>query len=121
VCYAYYNGLYDDVPMNLEIKRLKEKIMVAIPKKFTHSMNISLTTPIIEEELQVITRATAKGKTPSLNGIMAEVFVKFWHIIGVDYHGMIIRSIEAKRFPKGVTKRLITLLYKFGEKSDLGN
>jgi hypothetical protein len=40
VCYAYDNGLYDDVPMNLEIKRLKEEIMVAIPKKFTHSMNI---------------------------------------------------------------------------------
>jgi hypothetical protein len=34
---------------------------------------------------------------------------------------MIIRSIDAKRFSKRVTKRLITLLYKFGEKSDLGN
>jgi hypothetical protein len=40
VCYAYGNGLYDDVPMNLEIKRLKEEIMVAIPKKFTHFMYI---------------------------------------------------------------------------------
>jgi hypothetical protein len=48
----------------------------------------------------------AKGKTPSSNGIMAEFFVKFRHIIGVDYHGMIIRSIEAKRFPKGFTKKV---------------
>jgi len=86
--------------MNLEIKRLKEEIMVAIPKKFTHSMNISLATPIIEREFQVVTRVMAKGKTPNSNGIMANFFVKFRHIIGVDYHGMIRRSIEAKRSPK---------------------
>jgi hypothetical protein len=34
---------------------------------------------------------------------------------------MIVRSIKVGRFPKGVTEGLITLLYKFGEKSDLGN
>ncbi len=84
-------------------------------------MNISLATPIIEGELQVVARAMAKGKTPNSNGIMAEFFVKFQHIVEVDYHGMIVRSIEAKIFVKGITKRLITLLYKFGEKNDFGN
>lgn len=34
--------------MTFEIKRLKEEIMMAIPKKFTDSMNISLVAPIIE-------------------------------------------------------------------------
>jgi hypothetical protein len=107
--------------MNLETKRFKEEIMVAIPKKLTPSMNISLATPIIEGELQVVVRAMDKGKAPSPNGIVADFFVNFGISLGVDYHGMIIRSIEAKRFLKRVTKRLITLLYRFGEKSDLGN
>jgi hypothetical protein len=68
--------------MNLETKKLQEEIMVAIPKKFTPSMNISLATPIVEGELQVVVRAMDKGKAPSPNGIVVEFFVKFWHIIG---------------------------------------
>ncbi len=90
--------------MNLETKKLKEEIMVAIPKKLTPSMNISLATPIIEGELQVVVRAMDKGKVPSPNGIMVVFFVNFGTSLGVDYHGMIIRSIEAKRFLKRVTK-----------------
>lgn len=105
MCYAYGNGLYDDVPMNLEIKRLKEN-HGGHPQE-VHPFHVhSLATPIIEKELQVVTRVMAKGKTPSSNGIMAEFFVKIRLIIGVDYHGMIIRSIEAKRFPKGFTKKV---------------
>lgn len=53
LCCVYYSDLYDDVPMNLEIKRFKEKIMTAIPKKFTHSMNLSLVAPIIKGEFQL--------------------------------------------------------------------
>lgn len=63
----------------------------------------------------------AKQKAPSFDGIVISFFVRFWHIIGVDCHGMIVRSIEAKRFLKWTTKGLITLLCKFGENNDLGN
>jgi hypothetical protein len=68
--------------MNLKTKKFKEEIMVAIPKKFTPSINISFAIPIIEGELQVLVRAMDKGKAPSPNGIAVEFFVKFWHIIG---------------------------------------
>jgi hypothetical protein len=47
--------------------------------------------------------------------------VRFWHINVADFHGMIVRSIEAKRSLKWITKGFITLLYKFGENNDVGN
>ncbi len=63
----------------------------------------------------------AKGKAPSFNGIVIKKFVRLWLIIGANCHGMIVRSIEAKRFLKWSTKGLIALLYKYGENNDLGN
>jgi hypothetical protein len=48
VCCAYYIELYFDVLLKLDTKKLIKEIMTTIPKKFTHSMNISLATPIIE-------------------------------------------------------------------------
>jgi hypothetical protein len=80
--------------MNLETKRLKEKIMMAISKKFTHSMNISLIASITEGEFQLQPRLWPKERPQAL---MINFFVRFWHINVADFHGMIVRSIEAKR------------------------
>jgi hypothetical protein len=65
---VYYNELYDDVPMNLETKRLKEKITMAIPKKFTHSMNNSLVVAITKGEFQLQPRLWPKEKPQVLMG-----------------------------------------------------
>jgi len=54
--------------MNLETKRLKEEIMMAIPKKFTHSMNISLVAPITKGEFQLQPRLWPKEKPQALMG-----------------------------------------------------
>jgi hypothetical protein len=48
--------------------------MAANPKKFTHSMNISLAAPITEGELQAITRAMAKGKALGPDKIVTNFF-----------------------------------------------
>jgi hypothetical protein len=59
---------YGDVPMNLETKRLKQEIMMAIPKKFTYSMNISLVAPITKGEFQLQPRLWPKEKPQALMG-----------------------------------------------------
>jgi hypothetical protein len=79
-------------------------------------MNISLAAPITEEELQAITRAMAEGKALGPDKIATNFFVKVWHITGAYYYGMIVRSTKVGRFPKGVTKGLITLCINLGRR-----
>jgi hypothetical protein len=62
-----------------------------------------------------------KRKALGLDKIMIKFCVKVWHAIGAYYCSIIVRFIKVGRLLKGVTKRLITPLYKFGEKSELGN
>jgi hypothetical protein len=40
----------------------------------------------------------AKRKTPSLNGIIAEIFQKMWGIVGKEYLLMVQKSIQKIRF-----------------------
>jgi hypothetical protein len=61
----------------------------------------------------------AKRKTPSLNGIIAEIFQKMWGIVGKEYLLMVQKSIQKIRFPPKMIKGLITLLHKGGEMKSL--
>jgi hypothetical protein len=53
--------------------------------------------------------------------IPIEFFVQFWHIISEDYFAMIPDSVKNGRFSRDVTQGLMTLLFKAGDKEDVGN
>lgn len=63
-----------------------------------------------------IGRASQRGKDPRPNCIVSEFFVRFWHIVGQGYFNTIKDSIVVGKFSKGVTKEVITLIFKTGDK-----
>ncbi len=65
--------------------------------------------PLTLEELH-------RGKDPRPNCIVSEFFVRFWHIVGHRYFNTIKDSIVVGKFSKGVTKEVITLIFKTGDK-----
>ena len=65
---------------------------------FTNVMNENLSAHIIEEELGKVVKSMAKGKAPGHDGIPMEFFQKLWHIVGNEYHQMIL---QGSKFFKG--------------------
>jgi hypothetical protein len=60
-----------------------------------------------------------KGKTMGLDGVVMKFFLNMWSIIGKEYTKMVQTTILRRYFPLGVTKGLITLLHKGGERKQL--
>lgn len=48
-------------------------------------------------------------------------FVQFWHIISEDYFPMIPDSVKNGRLSRDITQGLVTLIFKAGDKEDVGN
>lgn len=84
-------------------------------------MNEELSKDITEEELGKAREVMAKGKTPRHDGIPMEFFQKLWHIVGHDYHKMILTRIEKGALHEGVTKGLISLIPKEKDLKNLNN
>ena len=61
----------------------------------------------------------AKGKASDFEGIPLEFFQQTWPYVSINYHALIIKGIKEGAFDEGITKRLITLIPKKGDKADL--
>jgi hypothetical protein len=61
-------------------------------------------------------KSFTERQRPRPNCIVSEFFVRFWHIAGEEYFNTIKDSIVVRNFSKGVTKEVITLIFKTGDK-----
>lgn len=67
------------------------------------------TLKIIERELGAAIKSMAKGKALGHDGIPVEVFQQLWSMVGDDFHQMILKGFEQRRFHKeAITKGVIT-------------
>lgn len=67
----------------------------------------------------MVVRDMAKRKAPGHDGILVEFFQKLWPTLGEDFHQMVLKGIEQKRFHEGVTMGLVSLIPKEGELKSL--
>jgi hypothetical protein len=84
-------------------------------------MSSKLVNLLWKYEVHKLALTLVKGKSPSPNGIVIEFYVKIWHIIDDDFFKMVQCVVVIQRFPKGITKGLITLIFKVKDKEQLGN
>jgi hypothetical protein len=84
-------------------------------------MDTTFVIPFTREKLYKVASAMAIGKTFNSNGVMIKIYTRLCHIIGDDYFNMMKNYINIISFFKGVTKLLITFLFKFGVKKELKN
>jgi hypothetical protein len=84
-------------------------------------MDTTFVIPFTKEKLYKVTSAMAIGKAFNSNGVMIKIYTRLCHIIRDDFFNMMKSYINIRRFFKGVTKLLITLLFKFGVKKKLEN
>ncbi len=65
---------------------------------------------VIREKLYKVASAMAIGNS---NWVMIKIYTRLCHIIGDDYFNMMKSYINIRKFFKGFTKLIITLLFKF--------
>jgi hypothetical protein len=67
-------------------------------------MNGYLAKPLSKEELYLVMKALANGKSLSLDGIIVEFYKYFWYLIGEDFLKMIQATIKVKSLPNGMNR-----------------
>ena len=85
------------------------------------ALNAILGRPITSHELLAAARKMAKDISPSYDGISILFCTKFWNEIGQEFTEMINKVVANRSLPLGMTKGLISLIFKSGKPDDLGN
>jgi hypothetical protein len=116
ICVDFYKALYKHKKISEEAL---DEVFRDLPITFTPSMNEVFFKEITEEELGVAAKAMAKGKAPGHDGIPLEFFQKTWPYVCIDYYVMIIQGFEDETLHEGITKGLISLIPKEGDKAYL--
>jgi hypothetical protein len=119
-CRQYYSKLYDQ-PANSSNEAERLQVLNSIPVRFTESMNATLGHPITSQELLAAVRKMAKDRSLGPDGINIFFYTKFWDVIGQEFTEMINKAVANRSLPPGMTKGLISLIFKSGEPDDLGN
>lgn len=118
---SFYSRLYTAQGRTLAQEEAAHWILESTGDKLTASMKDNLTRPFTEAELSEALKGLSFGKAPGPDGVTTEFFKKHWELMKTDYLSMINKAIIDKKLPPGVTKGLITLIYKSGEGTSLAN
>jgi hypothetical protein len=84
-------------------------------------MNGYLAKPLSKEELYLVMKALANGKSLSPYEIIVEFYKYFWYLIGEDFLKMIQEIVKMKSLPNGMNRSLITLVFEIGDKGNFSN
>jgi len=84
-------------------------------------MKATLMAPIRMTELDEALKLMDPGKAPGPNGVIIGFFKSYWDIIKADYLRMITKAVEEVSMPPGITRGVISLLHKGGERCKLTN
>ncbi|KAI4877182.1 hypothetical protein NFI96_027554, partial [Prochilodus magdalenae] len=68
-------------------------------------------------ELTESVQAQSEGRSPGLDGLPAEFYKAFWHLIGEKLHSVFLECIDSGLLPLSCRRAVVTLLPK---KDDLG-
>lgn len=122
-CVAFYKELYTSPARDNHTRQSEQEILEAISHRISPLTASVLTQPLSESELHKAACALAKEKAPGLDGISVNFFTLFWPHIGADFCQMVQNSVTQRdgRFPKGITKGLITLIPTSGDLKLLNN
>ena len=119
VCRTYYQQLYAPPPP-AESQAIEQVLNTIVPR-VTARMQQQLNCPLTVEELRDAARDLAKDRAPGPDGVSIMFFTHHWGLIGQDYMKMVNQALQAKQLPKQMTRGVITLIHKGGQKEDLGN
>ena len=98
-----------------------ETILSLVEPRLPTNAAQPLMVPISLNELGMAAKELAHGKSQRLHGQAIDFYVKLWHVIGTEFHQMIMDSFQCGFLLYGMNSRLIVLLHKGGQTDLLEN
>lgn len=81
-----------------------------------------LSAPLTLHELTAAAKSAPHGRAPGPDGLPAEFYTTFWPILGPPFLSLVVWCLEnAQPLPSSTRSSVLSLLYKKGDRSDLGN
>ena len=77
--------------------------------------------PLSRGDFATALRALNKGKSPGIDGLTPEFYLHFWDVLAAMYTEVFTFALESGRLPVSVTKSVLTLLPKSGDKLEISN
>jgi hypothetical protein len=121
LCRDFYSNLYSAGPISDEEREAREIILRQVPASFTPLMGEQVSLPITATELHSTLTDMAKERSPGPDGISVEFFLVMWDVLGEEVTHMINSAIQEGRLPLGMTKGMLILIHKSGDRESLNN
>jgi len=81
----------------------------------------ALEVPLTVSELEGALNKMNKGKVPGIDGLPVELYAKFWSILGPVLLEVLTEVLQAGEMSGSLATGVISLLYKKGDRTEIGN
>ena len=115
---TFFSNLFAAEEVDLQIQ---DELLSHLSARLPSSAQPSCEGPISPDEARKALEGAAIGKSPSSDGLPAEFFSTFWHILGEDLVEVWNDSFASGRLPPSQRRALITLTFKKGDRLDHKN
>lgn len=116
----FYSRLYSPEP-HPSRKAAQERVLRSYRARLSQRQKDLLDGPITLEELTRAVNSSASGKAPGLDGIPVEFYKSFWKDMGPHLLQVFKAELEEDSISLSQRNGVISLLYKKGDRRDMGN
>ena len=102
-------------------RKIQASLLKNLSARLPHAASFSSEGPVTSEEARKALEDAATGKSPGSDGLPAEFFSTFWHVLGEDLVEVLNASLMTGHFPPSQRRALITVLFKKGARLDQKN
>ena len=115
---AFYVRLFSAQPLDVGEQ---DCFFSQLQRKLSHEERQLCEGKLTLAECKVALDGMASGKSPGLDGLPAEFYQRFWPVLGPDMVEVLNFSYASGRLSSSQRSRLITLLYKRGDRLEMKN
>ena len=108
----YYSYVYDNINTD---KCKQEWFLNFVDTCVSDCDNVMLTAQISDDEIYHILKSFETNKSPGIDGLPAEFYIRFFHIIKEQFCNMIRNSFEIGKLTLSQRKAILILLFKGGD------
>ena len=115
---AFYVRLFSAQPLDVGEQ---DCFFSQLQRKLSHEERQLCEGELTLAECKVALDGMASGKSPGLDGLPAEFYQRFWPVLGPDMVEVLNFSYASGRLSSSQRSRLLTLLYKRGDRLEMKN
>ena len=108
---SYYTNLYSK---SITDKKWQDWFLSFIDKSISDSDNNELVREISDDEILLTMKAFSTNKSPGIDGIPIEFYLKFFNVIKNEFCEVVRNSLRMESLTKSQRKAIIILMFKRG-------